>query len=61
MTNNEKAKLHITRPTDRSLEAYKKWVSGLVQKVNPKSASTMTEEDWKKAHKEFWDKVDSQK
>lgn len=54
-----KAQLHITRPNDRSLEEYKKWIQGLVQKVNPGNESKMTEDDWIKAHREFWEKIDS--
>ena len=57
---DEKVQLHISRPTDRTLESFKKWIQGVVERINPGATDgKLTEEAWIKNHKEFWDKVDS--
>lgn len=47
-----------SRPMDRSLEAYKAWISAIVQRLNPQAADTMTEAEWIKSWEKFWAKVD---
>jgi hypothetical protein len=56
---DQKPQLHLTRPADRSLEAYKTWLLDLTARLVPGAPSTMTEADWIKKHKEFWEKVDA--
>jgi hypothetical protein len=50
--------LHLTRPVDRSLEAFKSWMQGMVQHLVPGAPSTMTDQDWIREHKAFWKAVD---
>ena len=43
---------------DRSLQAYKDWMRGMVQSINPNAGDTWTEEEWVKHWKEFWAEAD---
>ena len=45
---------------DKSLEAYKNWVSGMVSNLNPNVKETVTEEQWVESWKKFWSKEPSQ-
>ena len=57
---DKKIQLHLTRPKDRTLESYKSWIRGLIERINPEQKrGQLTEEEWKKAHAEFWAKVDA--
>jgi len=43
----------FSRPRDKSLEAYKKFVQGITRAINPDAKSTMTDEQWVAAWKKF--------
>lgn len=51
---NKKVKLDLSRPADKSLEAFKEWAIAFTKRINPNAKDTMTEEQWVKAHQEFW-------
>ncbi len=59
MADEPKKQVFWTRPQDRSLEAYKAFITNIVNRINPDAPDTMTEEMWEKAWKEFWSKADS--
>lgn len=46
----------VTR--DRSLQAYKDWISGMYSSIIPNGKTNLTEEEWEQKWKEFWAKVD---
>jgi len=50
-------KLAITRPPDRSLEAYKTWIQNMVRAMGGKTGDA-TEADWVEMHAEFWANAD---
>ena len=54
LASQDKPQLFLSRPKDKSLEAYRNWIEGIVKRVNPGAKSTMTDADWKKGWKEFW-------
>ncbi len=56
--DNKKPQLHLTRPADRSLEAFKKWMTDLAQRLVPGAPNDMTEEMWVAKHGEFWERLD---
>jgi sulfur relay (sulfurtransferase) DsrC/TusE family protein len=44
-----------SRPKDRSLESFKDWVAEIAKRLTTqKSMIQLTEEEWKKNWKEFW-------
>jgi hypothetical protein len=47
-------------PKDRSLEAYKEWIINVAQKIQPDAKDSLSESEWKKRHKAFWEDVDSE-
>jgi len=55
---SDKPQLSFSRPKDKSLEAFKNWIQGVVRRVNPDAEDTMTDADWEKSWKEFWGKED---
>ena len=57
-TNTDKPQLTIAKPRDRSLEAFKEWILGILHHLKPDAESTMSEEKWAQQHQEFWEKVD---
>jgi hypothetical protein len=57
MTDNKPL---VSRPKDRSLESFKKWILEMVKKLNPDAGDTMTDEKWKEKHKKFWAKADQE-
>lgn len=57
-TPNVKPQLHLTRPADRSLEAFKKWMMDLAERLVPGTPNNLTEEEWVQKHKEFLEKLD---
>lgn len=61
MKKNEKTTIHYGRLADRSLEAYKEFVSTMMKNLTPGMEETVTEEEWKTAHAEFWAKADATK
>jgi hypothetical protein len=44
---------------DRSLQAYKNWLNGILLSFFPDEEDTQTEEEWVKSWKRFWAKADS--
>ena len=46
--------IFVTRPTDRSLEAYKAWMRELAQKLEKNGEVKWTEEEWIANWKKFW-------
>ncbi len=55
---NKKPQLHLTRPANRSLEAFKKWMTELSERLVPGAPNNMTEAQWATKHKEFWERLD---
>jgi hypothetical protein len=47
-----------SRPKDKSLQAYKDWITGVVKRINPNAKDTMTEEKWEESWKRFWSKAE---
>jgi hypothetical protein len=54
MADDKKPQLTLSRPADKSLEAFKAFITKFVQKISPGSQSDITEEEWIEFHKEFW-------
>ena len=50
-------KVAITRPPDRSLEAYKTWIQNMVLAMGGETGDA-SEADWVEMHAEFWAGVD---
>jgi hypothetical protein len=48
--------LHLTRPVDRSLKAFKSWILGMTQRLNPNAKDDMSEEGYIELWKKFWAK-----
>jgi hypothetical protein len=44
---------------DKSLQAYKNWINGIMSSIKPNSEDTMTEEEWVESWKKFWSKAES--
>jgi hypothetical protein len=47
-----------SRPGDKSLQAYKDWINGVVNRINPNAKDTMTEAKWVESWKGFWSKAE---
>jgi len=49
-------KVTLSRPKDKSLEAFKAWINELATRLTGSADDdgSMSEDDWKKAHEEFW-------
>ena len=48
----------LTRLEDRSLEAYKAWILGIKAALTggePVEDGSVTEEEWKEQHREYWE------
>lgn len=43
-----------TRPLDRSLEAYKAWITRMVVRLGGSDGDDMTDAEWEAAWREFW-------
>jgi ABC-type nitrate/sulfonate/bicarbonate transport system substrate-binding protein len=57
--NEIKPQLHLSKPADRSLQAFKDWMQTMGDKLMPGSPpDDATEEEWIADHKEFWEGVD---
>jgi hypothetical protein len=48
----------LSRPKDKSLEAYKAWIKELTFKLTGKNDDPMTDEMWITRWENFWSKVD---
>ena len=45
----------LSRPKDRSLEAFKIWMTEIAERLTTQKVMiNLTEEEWKKNWKEFW-------
>jgi len=51
---DKKKEVLFLRPRDKSLEAYKEWISTLTRFLIGEARDTLTEEEWKTAWQEFW-------
>lgn len=51
-----KPRLVLSRPVDRSLAAYKDWITSTVAELIGNTDDDMTEAEWKAAWQEFWAK-----
>jgi hypothetical protein len=49
-----KPQLVLARPADKSLEAFKAFITKMTEKLSPGAKSTITEEKWIQLHKDFW-------
>jgi hypothetical protein len=57
MENKPFKSITVTRPQDRSLEAYKAWMMDLAKKLTTGSAELKwTEEEWITNWKKYWKK-----
>lgn len=54
---DKKPKLVLGRPADRSLEAFKAFINGMVERLAPDVPDDVTEEKWIESHKEFWARI----
>ncbi len=50
----EGKKPFLSRPKDRTLEAYKAWMQEIIRNIAPNAKKTMTEEKWTASWKKFW-------
>ncbi|MFN8382751.1 MAG: hypothetical protein U0V02_12460 [Anaerolineales bacterium] len=51
---------HYSRPRDKSLQAFKDWIENMVKRLNPNAEEVViTEEEWIKDWKKFWDEEDN--
>ncbi len=51
---NEKPKLLLGRPEDRSFEAFKRWVTDVFKALTGVAPEDLTEAEGKAAWKDFW-------
>ena len=55
MDNKPYKKFTVSRPKDKSLEAYKAWVTEIAQRLTTnKTGIRWTEEEWMANWKKFW-------
>ena len=55
MDKNSKASLPVSRPKDKSLEAYKTWITEIAKRLTTEKATLeWTDEEWTKNWKEYW-------
>lgn len=61
-THSPELRRFYSRPADRSLEAYKGWILGLLSKLNPaalaKDGPQCSEADWQTHWRKFWEAAD---
>jgi hypothetical protein len=50
--------LHLSKIGGKTLEDYKEWVLGVCKDLGAKEDEPMTEEQWVRDWKEFWDGAD---
>ena len=62
MNREEKPGLVLTRLEDRSLEAHKAWIKGIIKGLKGddygSESTIMSKEDWAEAHRRFWADAD---
>lgn len=55
MEANSNSRETFSRPKDRSLEAYKVWISEIAGRLTTqKTMFKLTEEEWRKSWQDFW-------
>jgi hypothetical protein len=52
-TGKNMTKKRYSRPKDKSLQAYKDWIKGIVSHLFPDAEETMSEEKWVESWKKF--------
>jgi hypothetical protein len=56
MENKSDKRVQVSRPKDRSLEAYKLWMMDIYKQITTKKSKIkLTEEDWIANWKEYWE------
>lgn len=55
MTNK---RVTLSRPKDRSLQAYKEWMIEFSKRLLGGVDDTITDEEWEQYHKQFWERAD---
>ena len=58
MTNK---RVTLSRPKDRSLQAYKEWMIEFSKRLLGGVDDTITDEEWEQYHKQFWERADEQR
>ncbi len=58
MTNK---RVTLSRPKDRSLQAYKEWMIEFSKRLLGGVDDTITDEEWEQYHKQFWEVADKQR
>ena len=59
--DEEEEKRFLSRPKDRTLEAYKAWMTEIIDRMLPSdNPRVMTDQDWEDGWKIFWSDVDSE-
>ena len=53
-----KRRVILSRPRDRSFEAYKEWMTEFSMRLLGPVDETITDEEWKEYHKQFWESKD---
>jgi putative sterol carrier protein len=53
MENNPGKKVTLSLPKDKSLEAYKEWVTGIAKRLT-KTEFVLSESEWIESWKDFW-------
>jgi hypothetical protein len=55
MANKPHKKFTVSRPKDRSLEAYKAWITEIAERLTTnRTGIKWTEEEWRANWKKFW-------
>jgi sulfur relay (sulfurtransferase) DsrC/TusE family protein len=54
MQTRESHGVTFSRPKDKSLEAYKAWMSEIAARLTTQKSIKLTEEEWRKSWKDFW-------
>jgi sulfur relay (sulfurtransferase) DsrC/TusE family protein len=54
MQMRESNGVRFSRPKDKSLEAYKAWISEIAARLTTQKSIKLTEEEWRKSWKDFW-------
>jgi hypothetical protein len=49
-----KKPLALARPQDKSLQAFKNWMLGMVNKMGIKGAEEITDAEWEESWEKFW-------
>ena len=50
----KKLKFVVSRPSDKSLAAFKKWILDTTKSLGGSEKDDLTEKEWRESWKEFW-------